>query len=201
MSVYKKLQQARIELQSRKLEKSGHNKFAGYEYFELGDFLPAIQDIFNELGLFGGITFKSDVAELTIVNVESVRNDGTYEAIVFTCPMATAQLKGCHEVQNLGASMTYIRRYLWVNALEIVEHDALDATTGKGVHKPTAQETYKPEGEELTFLQGIIDTINNFDDKVEAAAYLKEQNLDADEKIWVWDKLDSKTRSAIKGAK
>ncbi len=31
----------------------------------------------------------------------------------------------------MGAVETYQRRYLWVAALEIVEHDALDATTGK----------------------------------------------------------------------
>jgi hypothetical protein len=41
--------------------------------------------------------------------------------------MSTAALKGCHEVQNLGAVETYIRRYLWVTALEIVEHDAIDS--------------------------------------------------------------------------
>jgi hypothetical protein len=45
--------------------------------------------------------------------------------------MSSAALKGCHDVQNLGAVQTYLRRYLWTNAFEIVEHDALDATTGE----------------------------------------------------------------------
>ena len=53
MSVHKKLMQARIQLQGTKLSKSGKNKFAGYSYFELGDFLPTIQDIFNQIGLCG----------------------------------------------------------------------------------------------------------------------------------------------------
>jgi hypothetical protein len=44
--------------------------------------------------------------------------------------MSSAALKGCHEVQNLGAVQTYLRRYLWVAALEIVEHDAIDASEG-----------------------------------------------------------------------
>jgi len=44
--------------------------------------------------------------------------------------MSTAALKGCHEVQNLGAVQTYIRRYLWVAALEIVESDVVDASAG-----------------------------------------------------------------------
>ena len=124
MSVYKKLQQARMLLQGTKLTKSGKNKFAGYEYFELSDFLPAIQKICNEIGLCGIVSFNHEMAYLQINDVE----DGT--SIMFTSPMSSAALKGCHDVQNLGAVQSYLRRYLWVNAFEIVEHDALDATTG-----------------------------------------------------------------------
>ena len=124
MSVYKKLQQARMLLQGAKLTKSGKNKFAGYEYFELGDFLPAIQKICNEIGLCGIVSFNHEMAYLQINDVE----DGT--SIMFTSPMSSAALKGCHDVQNLGAVQSYLRRYLWTNAFEIVEHDVLDATTG-----------------------------------------------------------------------
>jgi len=124
MSVYKKLQEARIALQNTKLSKSGKNKFAGYEYFELGDFLPQIQKICKDVGLCGVLSFNNELAYLTIHDTE----DGT--SIMFTSPMSSAALKGCHDVQNLGAVQTYLRRYLWTNAFEIVEHDALDATTG-----------------------------------------------------------------------
>lgn len=125
MSVHKKLMQARIKLQAAKLSKTGHNKFAGYQYFELGDFLPTVQNIFAELGLCGTVSYTADTAKLTITDT-----DGGGE-IVITSPMGSAALKGCHEVQNIGAVETYQRRYLWVTAMEIVEHDALDATTGK----------------------------------------------------------------------
>jgi hypothetical protein len=133
MSVYKKLQDARIKLQNTALKKSGHNKFAGYYYFELGDFLPYIQNICADIGLCGMVSFNHDMAFLQIVDTE----DGS--SIMFTSPMSSAALKGCHDVQNLGAVQTYLRRYLWVNAFEIVEHDALDATLGAdGSKKPEA---------------------------------------------------------------
>ena len=134
MSVHKKLMQARIELQGTQLKKSGINKFAGYSYFELGDFLPTIQAIFNKLGLCGVVSYAADVATLTITDVE----DGT--CLVVTSPMAEANLKGTHPIQNLGAVETYQRRYLWMTAMEIVEHDILDATTGyeETPAKPTA---------------------------------------------------------------
>ena len=53
MTVHSKLMTARMTLQNTPLKKTGHNKFAGYHYFELGDFLPTIQEIFAGLGTFG----------------------------------------------------------------------------------------------------------------------------------------------------
>ena len=139
MTVHKKLMEARIKLQGMELKKSGHNKFAGYYYFELGDFLPAVQQIFADLGLCGIISYETEIAKLCITDTE----DGT--TLVITSPMSTAALKGCHEVQNLGAVQTYIRRYLWVTAMEIVEHDALDATTGAAEPEKPAKPVAKLE--------------------------------------------------------
>jgi len=124
MSVFKKLQKARVLLQKQTLSKSGKNKFAGYEYFELGDFIPSVQQIFNDLGLCGMVSYTADLAYL---HIQDTDGEG---CITFTSPMSSAALKGCHEVQNLGAVQSYLRRYLWVTALEIVEHDALDSVTG-----------------------------------------------------------------------
>jgi hypothetical protein len=140
MNVYKKLQLGRVLLQNTKLNKSGRNKFAGYDYFELGDFIPAIQNICEDIGLCGVISYTDHLATLTIYNTEGA------DKVEFTSPMASAELKGCHAVQNLGAVQTYLRRYLWTSAFELVEHDALDATTGSVEVKPKAKEeiTYGP---------------------------------------------------------
>jgi hypothetical protein len=135
MSVHKKLMEARIELQGTALKKSGLNKFAGYSYFELGDFLPVVQSIFNRLGLCGVVSYSIEYATLTITDTE----DST--VIVITSPMAEANLKGTHPIQNLGAVETYSRRYLWMTAMEIVEHDILDASTG---YEPPPKPAAKP---------------------------------------------------------
>jgi hypothetical protein len=146
MNVYQKLNEARAKFHTAKLKKSGHNKFANYYYFELGDFVIPALEIFNEVGLTSVIRFTTDHAFMEIVD-----NDKPEDKIVISSPMSSAALKGCHEVQNLGAVQTYLRRYLWVAALEIVEHDALDATTGnKPPEKPTL---------DAKRLQGAIDKI------------------------------------------
>ena len=138
MSVHKKLMQARVKLQSVDMKKSGQNKFAGYSYFELGDFIPHVQTIFNDLGLCGVVTFNTEYAQLCITDTD----DGT--VIVITSPMAEANLKGAHPIQNLGAVLSYQRRYLWMAALELVEGDAVDSAPPVEAPKPVATQTPAP---------------------------------------------------------
>ena len=202
MGVHKKLMDARILLQQAPLKKSGHNKFAGYSYFELGDFLPTINQIFSRVGLCGVVSFNKELATLTITDTE----DST--EIKLTSPMAEANLKGCHPIQNLGAVETYTRRYLWVSAMEIVEHDALDSSAplkeDKVIISPTqgAMDNIPPE--EVQYLQEmaveLIATCEQGDPKA-AWDKLEGENLDAEQKIALWTLLPSKVRSALKKAK
>lgn len=122
MKVYQQLNAARQEFHTLKLQKTGENKFAKYKYFELGDFLIPALNVLQKHGLCAFISFGEALATMRIVAVE----DGS--SIELTSPMAPAELKGCHPIQNLGAVETYTRRYLWVSALEIVEHDAIDSS-------------------------------------------------------------------------
>ena len=131
MSVYKKLNEARARFHEIKLQKTGANTFAKYKYFELGDFLIPALGVFREAGLCSVISFTADTATMTIRDV-----DKPDDCIVITSPMGSAALKGVHEVQNIGAVETYQRRYLWVAALEIVEHDAVDAQQPAAVREP-----------------------------------------------------------------
>jgi hypothetical protein len=203
MNVYQKLNAARKEFHSVQLKKSGHNKFAGYKYFELGDFLIPALHIFEEHGLTGVISFGKEEASMSIIDVYKPE-----DRIVITSPMSTAALKGCHEVQNLGAVQTYLRRYLWVAALEIVEHDALDATTGA---KGTAP-VISPRGgigddlpaEVKEFLQELASSITGLVEvgqAVDALAMIDEQQLEADQKVYLSNQLNSTVRSALKKAK
>lgn len=133
MSVLRKLMDARIALNQKDLKKSGRNKFADYTYFELGDFLPATMTIFHKLQLASVVSFAQDMASLTITDTED------NSSVTITSPMAEANLKGSHPIQNLGAVQSYQRRYLWLAAMEIVEHDAIDSSS------PVEEKPKKPE--------------------------------------------------------
>jgi hypothetical protein len=143
MNIYQKLNAARIAFHELKLTKTGNNKFAGYKYFELGDFLIPALKVFSDVGICANVSFDAEKASMIIRNA-----DNPEEYITIYSPMGSAALKGCHEVQNIGAVETYQRRYLWVAALEIVEHDAIDATSGASKPKTVAKDTAEKMEEE-----------------------------------------------------
>lgn len=126
MNIYEKLQTVRVELQNKKLKKSGKNKFAGFSYFELKDFLPTVNELFMKNKLFSNFSMSQYAATLEIVDAE------TNDKIEFKSPIESLELKGCNKIQALGGVHTYIKRYLYINALEIVEADLFDSVTGSG---------------------------------------------------------------------
>ena len=140
MSIYKKLASARVMLQSENLKKSGKNKHLGFEYMELDDFLPTVNKINSEVGLTPVFSITDTGATLTIFDHE------TDASITFTSPVAHAKLQGnASPIQELGSQHTYMRRYKYLLAYEITEHDALDSQIGqpeppKQQPKPTKEQ-------------------------------------------------------------
>lgn len=130
LNLFQKLQQARVELQEMNLKKSGHNKFAGFTYYTLEDFLPAINIICNNVGLFTAISFDKEYATLRIYDTDDID-----KFIEYKSPMKEIEQKGCNAIQNLGSVQSYSRRYLYLSAFEIVENDFSDAVLGKDDNK------------------------------------------------------------------
>lgn len=124
-NVYEKLQEARVQLQNKNLKKTGKNKFANFDYYELADFMPSVNEIFNNLGLFSRFNIRDEIAYLDILNTENIQ-----EEITFQSPVAEAEIKGTTPIQCLGGVHTYMKRYLYQNALEITESDMFDAKVG-----------------------------------------------------------------------
>lgn len=195
-----KLNQARERLHKTAIKKSGRNAFAGYNYHELSDFLLPTLAIFKDLNLCGVVSYTADMAKLTITDIDSG------EALEITSPMGKDQLKGCHEVQNIGAVETYQRRYLWVTAMEIVEHDALDSSEPlkdeetqpvKGKANPEPELTGVRKKQLAKTAQEIIDCVAKNDDWGAFGLYETEIKNN-EEKNYIWPMIPSDCRSAIK---
>jgi hypothetical protein len=203
--VYSKLQKARVLLQELPIKKSGFNSFAGFKYFELADFLPSINVIFDNLGLCSVFSISENVATLRIF-------DSEFGGVVyFRSPIADTVSRVVIEggkspaIQALGSMHTYLRRYLMLNALEITEHDAVDATIKKDEPKsakPVTVDVFDSMDDEtkewLEKSAMEVRLLVQKDDMLGALQYINLQQFDADTKTAFWSRLDSKERGAIK---
>lgn len=126
MNIYEKIQCVKNKLLEANIKKTGINKYAGYNYYELADFTPYIVKFCDEVKLFTAISFDKEFAKLTIINSEKPE-----ERVEYTSPIEELELKGCNKIQALGGVETYSRRYLYMSAFDIIESDMFDGGNGK----------------------------------------------------------------------
>ena len=141
-NVYSKLLEAREKFLNAGVKKEGINRYAEFKYFRLDEIIPVKQAIFKELGLADVISFGDEVATLTIYNV-----DNPDESIEFMSQLAPDESMIKNPIQKVGAIQTYVRRYLYLLALDIIESDGIEATTNKPVdeeNKPVKTVVKKP---------------------------------------------------------
>jgi ERF superfamily. len=124
----KRLQLARKEISETNFKKTGKVTYKGqtkFEYYELSDFLPTITQVCeknNIIPVMGQMTTES--ATLTIF--DALNSD---DSISFSMPVKTCQLIGTNDMQNIGGTYSYAKRYLYMNAFEISENDMTEALT------------------------------------------------------------------------
>lgn len=127
-NVFSKLLEARKRFLDAGIKKNGVNRYAEYKYFTLDDIIPVKQEIFRDLGLADVISFNSDRAILIVYNV-----DNPEEKIEFDSQLAEDESMIKNPIQKVGAIQTYVRRYLYMLMLDIIESDGIEATTDKPV--------------------------------------------------------------------
>lgn len=145
LNVYQKLIEAREQFLVSDINQSGKNMQLSFKYFELKDIVPTITHIFKDLGLLAVARFTDTVATLTIVNT-----DNPEEAIDFPVPfnqiqpiVSNAGKQVTNDMQALGSSITYMRRYLYLIAMDICVNDEIEPTIDKNTNNQSATPTEK----------------------------------------------------------
>jgi hypothetical protein len=144
-NIFLKLARARAALRRKALTPTGKNDFLRFKYFELADFLPDALNAFDAEGLTPVFSFDEKTAWLKIYD-----HIGD-EYITVSVPVAAAVLKGKDPspIQEMGAQQTYLRRYLYMAAMEITEHDALAGELQKAAKPqkgaPAPKDEAKPQ--------------------------------------------------------
>lgn len=141
MNLNESIIKIRVELQNAKLKKSGKNKFAGFDYFELADFLPKLNELMLNEGLNDRFYIKDDLATLEIQKNDEI-NTYTMPFVMFETPTnrredkttgEVYEVKSMQDIQYLGALNTYYKRYLYLNAFGITDGEIIDSMNNEEI--------------------------------------------------------------------
>ena len=116
----------RVDLQNSKLKKSGKNKFAGFDYFELSDFLPRLNELMLQEGINDNFKITNDMAILTLIKGEE-KQEYTMPFVMFNTPLNKSGQPSMQDIQYLGALNTYYKRYLYLNAFGVTDGEIIDS--------------------------------------------------------------------------
>lgn len=129
-----KLQEVRRIMATSPLKKTGYNGFSKYNYFQLDDFMPTATKAFEQVGLTPLFGYSPEQDENTgethvYATMQIINSDQPDESVNYKLPWVSANQSN-NPIQNLGSTVTYLRRYLMMLALDLSETDVVDASAG-----------------------------------------------------------------------
>ena len=139
----------KVELQNSKIKKSGKNSYAGFDYYELADFLPKLNELMEQEGINDIFKIENEEAILTLIKGNESQ---VYKMpfVLFETPINTRidnktgevrQVKSMQDIQYLGALNTYYKRYLYLNAFGITDGEVIDSMDNENLNVKTQSKT------------------------------------------------------------
>ena len=116
MSIYERVQNCRLFMQEEGIKKLGKNTFAKYDYYKLADLNTVMNKGLQKFRLCTHVQVTEQIAMLTIINV-----DKPSEEMLFTMPTVDAEMTKVTRIQNWGSTVSYLTRYLVLQAFQIGE--------------------------------------------------------------------------------
>ena len=164
----------RVKLQNSKIKKSGKNKFAGFEYYELGDFLPKLNELMLEENINDLFTIENDEVKLVLMKGEE-KQEYKMPFRIFETPLTKDGKQSMQDIQYLGALNTYYKRYLYLNAFGITDGEVIDSMNSEEIKKPIKQET-----KEILITEKQIELIKGLDQErvKKALEYYEKENIE-----------------------
>lgn len=166
-TLYGKLKQIKVELRKVINTKSGYNTHSKFKYYQLEDFLPQVLELFAKYNIYNEYSIDTDLEiveeQINIVDEADIKQNKTVikrpveyaylylknldnedDEMVYRLKTAEASVYGAAAIQNLGAKITYMKRYIYMSLLDIVEPDAVDAAPQGNAPQPVQQAAPQP---------------------------------------------------------
>ena len=154
MNIYEKIMSVRVEVIELGIKKTGYNKFSNFKYYELKDFLIATTKFFTGIKLYSRFSIipatstNEEIATFTIINSENTEEVETYTIPTAECFIGRKKdgTGGADPIQNLGGKITYLRRYMYLLVLDLIEEDEVDSKNQSITPKKVVKKKYSSLG-------------------------------------------------------
>ena len=175
----------RVKLQNTKIKKSGRNNFAGFDYYELSDFLPKLNELMLEEGINDVFTIEDEYAKLILIKGEE-RQEYKIPFVLFETPYSykknkntgeIEKIKSMQDIQYLGALNTYYKRYLYLNAFGITDGEIIDSMNNEELVEEK-EETKKVKSKATEKQIELIKELFNEEEIMKALDLVKKENIE-----------------------
>lgn len=163
----------RVELQKSKIKKSGKNKYAGFDYYELKDFLPRLNELLLQENINDKFSIENDEVVLTLMKGDE-KQEYKMPFVLFETPLNKNGSKSMQDIQYLGALNTYYKRYLYLNAFGITDGEVIDSMDNSQV-TTKRKATTKKESEQIDYKKELLKKLDEYG--VNVNEYAKEYKL------------------------
>ena len=170
LTIFQKLNKVRLKFMKKPIEKSGKNKFAGFNYYELKDIIPTAIELLDKYNLCFVISFNEDDATAILIDSETEK---TIEFRTYVEKL-DVRAKGMNSAQARGAVETYARRRLWSSLLELTDGEVVDTISvgAKGVESVKPKQPAQQTASNTTSNDSVVSTREEYtfatDDDVKA---------------------------------
>lgn len=172
----------RVKLQNSTIKKSGKNKYAGFDYFELADFLPKLNELMLEENINDIFTIENEEAKLVLKKGEEIQ-EYKIPFVLFPTPLNKNGAPSMQDIQYLGALNTYYKRYLYLNAFGITDGEIIDSMDSSNVSSPktttkkVSTKVNNQESPKIDYKTGLLNKLKELN--INVNAYAKEHGLSA----------------------
>jgi hypothetical protein len=142
-TIHERMAMIKSDLSKTKIKKSGHNKYAGFKYHELSDFIEHINELNVKHGVNDFVVIDEETRSCSITLTSWSDSQDSYTLKI---PYREAEMlaKGgaasnVDAIQRMGSTVTYNRRYLYMTAYNIQESDGVDSNEQNGSKVPANQ--------------------------------------------------------------
>jgi hypothetical protein len=143
MSIYKKLQQCRLEIKKGDTKKKGKNSFSKYDYYTPDQVSQIVFTVCQKNDIFTKFDLRRD--ELGVFGVLLIVDIESGESTHFEMASAIPEIKATNAAQQLGGAMTYTERYLLMTAFDIKDNNLDFDTTENTKQVANPKKPVKPE--------------------------------------------------------